>query len=217
MKNEKSLEDFIKQSAESWYRWAAGPADRLIDRDSLYLVTGCMKAKCWGIATYSSAVPAPHNIIILSKSTVDSSEPYIWEKQGGTTARTGPYPDEELDTIGQNQCIFIRGYKIALSEAAWNASQCADGLSLSTNDATTTNSQGSEPFLNSRRPSPSSSHDLGSSGSSVRHVTHSVPRNLTANVDISRMPPKAKACHSFSFTFASSDLSMISPGLASRR
>lgn len=213
LKTGKSLEDFIKQSAESWYQWAVGPADRLIEPNSLYFVTGCMKAKSWGIATYSSAVPAPHNVIIFSKSTVNLSEPYIWEKQGRTSARAGPYPDEDLGTTGQNQCMFIRGYKIALSEAAWNACQLADGLSLSTDDATSPSSQ-SGSASNSPHPSPSSIHGLSSSSSPARH-TDSVPQNSMEDVDILHMPLRAKACHSFNFNAAAN--SNISLGLASRR
>lgn len=204
LKNEKSLEDFIKQSAESWYRYADGVGDRLIDRDSLYLVTGCMKTTSWGIATYSSAVPSPHNVIVFSKSLADSCEPYLWTKQGGTTARTGPYLDEDLDNSipSSNQCLFIRGYKIALSEAAWHALKTPGSISVATDTPPSFSQQGLEAESGDSSPPPSDNLHLSFSrrtscpSESMRRtrVTDIGLENSTETVNILHMPMDSKAC-----------------------
>lgn len=199
LKNENCLEDFIKQSAESWYRYATGPGDRLLEYNSLYIVTGCMKTQSWGIATYSSVVPPPHNVIVLSKSTPGTAEPYIWEKQGGTISRTGPYPDRDLDnTVSrQNQCMFIRGYKVALSEAAWLAVKTADNLPVVINSPDALSQVGNEPALRGSAPSPpSTNHNVGSSrwaSNLPMHRATDVTQGTSAsNVDILPMPVKSK-------------------------
>ncbi|KAF8995204.1 hypothetical protein BDQ17DRAFT_1032185 [Cyathus striatus] len=47
-KNERVLKGFIGMNAESWYRYAL-KCGRDLDRHSLYLVTGSLKSKTWGM------------------------------------------------------------------------------------------------------------------------------------------------------------------------
>ncbi|TFK38861.1 hypothetical protein BDQ12DRAFT_735106 [Crucibulum laeve] len=123
LKNEQSLIDFVVKSAESWYAYAKGPGGRPIDRNSLYIITGIMKAPFWGIATYNERFPEPYNRLRFGQPLDTSIRRYIWKESGGAIARTGPSQDPEVpsNTARQNQCLFVRGFKIALSEDAWSS------------------------------------------------------------------------------------------------
>jgi hypothetical protein len=80
---------------------------------SLYLVTGVDKASCWGVASFSNSsgetgislkFTAAHN------AGVPATRHYAWERSGRVAARSGP----RRQVGPENQCVFIRGYKLAL-------------------------------------------------------------------------------------------------------
>ncbi|KAF8995187.1 hypothetical protein BDQ17DRAFT_1412262 [Cyathus striatus] len=132
-KNEKILKGFIGRSAESWYRYAL-KSGRDIDRHSLYLVTGTLKSRTWGIVTYDTAAPERFSTVVLGKSPDPEGPVYEWIKTGkATTFRTGPVPDATTDTQSRlpdsaNQCLFLRGFKISLSEKAWKQIDVQDSI-----------------------------------------------------------------------------------------
>ncbi|KAF8995192.1 hypothetical protein BDQ17DRAFT_1031931 [Cyathus striatus] len=123
-KNERVLKGFIGMNAESWYRYAL-KCGRDLDRHSLYLVTGSLKSKTWGIVTYDTTTLERLSTVVLGKSPDPEGPVYEWKKTGkASTFRTGPVPDATTDTQSRlpetdNQCLFLRGFKISLSEEAW--------------------------------------------------------------------------------------------------
>ena len=116
------MKQFIIKHAETWISYAISTG-RDIDRNSLYFVTGCTKARDWGMATFNRSPPWEESSLKLGQSTHPDDPRYIWERSRGCgMARTGPGPDEELDderTVPQNQTLFVKGYKIAFSEEVW--------------------------------------------------------------------------------------------------
>ncbi|KAF9001524.1 hypothetical protein BDQ17DRAFT_1244342, partial [Cyathus striatus] len=124
--NEWDLKEFISKNALAWYKYARHCGIEL-GRRSLYLVTGHMKSKSWGIATFSKTVPERNSVLSISKSSPTNGFPFAWKKSGGATSvRTGPSPDPGLtsengiQTDTENQCLFLRGFQISLSENIWN-------------------------------------------------------------------------------------------------
>ncbi|KAF8995201.1 hypothetical protein BDQ17DRAFT_1207149, partial [Cyathus striatus] len=118
-KNERILKGFIGRNAKHWYRYAI-QCGRDIDCHSLYLVTGCLKSRSWGIVTYDTTVHDHYSTLIIGKSPDPEGPVYEWKKSGkATTYRTGPVPDVTTDTQSripdsENQCLFLRGFKISL-------------------------------------------------------------------------------------------------------
>ncbi|KAF9009625.1 hypothetical protein BDQ17DRAFT_1073564 [Cyathus striatus] len=125
LRNEWELKEFISKNALTWYRYARHCGLEL-DRRSLYLVTGHTKSKTWGIATFCKTVPERNSVLSISKSNPTSGLPFSWKKSGGATVfRTGPSPDPDFSENGMqtdtdNQCLFLRGFQISLSEDMWN-------------------------------------------------------------------------------------------------
>ncbi|KAF8997765.1 hypothetical protein BDQ17DRAFT_845341 [Cyathus striatus] len=127
LRTEWDLKEFISKNALKWYRYARSCGLEL-DRHSLYLVTGCMKSKTWGIATFGNAVRERDSILLIGKSSNIIGTPYMWKQSGeATTFRIGPTLDPGITTGNEppadteNQCLFLRGFKIALSNELWNS------------------------------------------------------------------------------------------------
>ncbi|KAF8995194.1 hypothetical protein BDQ17DRAFT_1032063 [Cyathus striatus] len=132
-KNERILKGFIGRNAEHWYSYAI-QCGRDQDRHSLYLATGCLKSRTWGIVTYDTTVHDRCSTLVIGRSPDTEGPAYEWKKSGkATTYRTGPAPDATTDTQSrmpdsENQCLFIRGFKISLSEEAWKQIGVQDAI-----------------------------------------------------------------------------------------
>jgi hypothetical protein len=81
-------------------------------------VTGCDKSTAWGIASISGAsetsalsfkFTAAHLVEASAAST------YSWEMHCPATVRIGPEPCGNPGRL-QNQCVFLRGFKMAVRE-----------------------------------------------------------------------------------------------------
>ena len=83
--------------------------------ESLYLVTGCVKTSSWGVASIfnqSSTREASLKFIPASMGEGSGSLSYLWDTYSPLDTRRGPDPPSEA----QNQCVFLRGFKITFSE-----------------------------------------------------------------------------------------------------
>ncbi|KAF8977176.1 hypothetical protein BDQ17DRAFT_154536 [Cyathus striatus] len=126
MVNEWHWKQYIMKHALHWYRYARDNCGRDLDRHSLYFITGCMKSKTWGIATFNTSMRNRNSELVIGKSGDIYKPSYVWKRSGGASCRSSPYPDAGLDSENEmqdninNQCLFLRGFKIALSEEMWN-------------------------------------------------------------------------------------------------
>jgi hypothetical protein len=95
----------------AWYNFVTKRLRRIISNGSLYLVTGVDKARSWGVASYSN-ISGERHILLRPSDADDTSAPanYAWERSGQVAARAGP----RRPVRRENQCVFIRGYKLAL-------------------------------------------------------------------------------------------------------
>ncbi|KAF8967317.1 hypothetical protein BDZ97DRAFT_1656622 [Flammula alnicola] len=113
--------EYAKKNAPHWYQVINGYGGVVHTNGSLFLVTGCDKAKDWASASFPYHAGDTETRIDLR---------YTWQPEYGPpwidngTARTRFYAPPNSKTIPadgdtKNQCVFVRGMRISLSETAW--------------------------------------------------------------------------------------------------
>jgi len=114
--------EYAVQNAESWYNYVNGPRGREAENGSIYLVTGCDKSKSWGVASFSDVSGSFTLTFIPASEGGNDNCGFYWEQASLATTNSGPIPIEYFDSPQdrpQNQCTFIRGFKVSLSEGLW--------------------------------------------------------------------------------------------------
>jgi hypothetical protein len=97
----------------AWYDFVNGQLNRMASNGSLYLVTGADKALSWGVASYSNTsgeTGISLQLTVADNTNVPATRHYAWERSGQVAARAGPRRPARYE----NQCVFIRGFKLAL-------------------------------------------------------------------------------------------------------
>ncbi|KAF8886953.1 hypothetical protein BD779DRAFT_542735 [Infundibulicybe gibba] len=129
---------FRASAMKNWYKFANLTLHRAVPNGSLYLITGCDKTRPWMVGSFSSNSSDAHASMKLSAAGMASgglSYSYTWETSSPAVYRTGPPPsidspgaiESNASSIdrdsaifefdapsGQNQCIFLRRYRIML-------------------------------------------------------------------------------------------------------
>lgn len=127
--NRCPFQDLAARHALNWYKYMFIDKARDANNGSLYLVTGCVKAKEWGIAVFdrpSSSQDYLRFVADASPHEHDDDASYSWEMMGAVIAKIVPNTDDDDDDVitndgeEHNQCLFLRGYKIMLREQIWN-------------------------------------------------------------------------------------------------
>ena len=136
---------FKKQAIKhgsNWYRFTKNVLHCEIPNGGLYIITGTDKTDSWMVGSFSQE--SSENDLLLSLGVTEVAEgtvsySYSWVPPGLATDRIGPYvdPDDSLNPedmnaiqrddvlfrddapIGQNQCVFVRGYRISLQKGVW--------------------------------------------------------------------------------------------------
>jgi hypothetical protein len=126
----------------NWYRFAKQKLHCEIPNGGLYLITGTDKTDSWMVGAFSQESSEGELLLSLGATEVAEgtvSYTYLWVPPGSATHRTGPYIDqddsanpEDMDAIerdnvlfrndapgDQNQCPFVRGYRISLQKSVW--------------------------------------------------------------------------------------------------
>jgi hypothetical protein len=101
-----------------WYEFVNGVLGREAPNGSLYLVTGCDKSITWGIAsvarvTEANALSLKFTAARLIEANAECT--YSWETYCPATVRIGPDLHSGPARL-QNQCNFLRGFKLTLRE-----------------------------------------------------------------------------------------------------
>lgn len=97
------------ESINSWFKYAAEKRHRQFK--SLILVTGAIKCKSWSVAAISNAEctnSGKVSISLLSAANGTLSASHFWREYRSHMCHSGP--DSPSHT--ENQCVFIRGYRI---------------------------------------------------------------------------------------------------------
>jgi hypothetical protein len=113
--------EYAAQHAESWYKYVNGSRGRDAGNGSIYLVTGYDKSKSWGVASFSD-VSGSFNLTFIPSPDEGGNTNYTfaWEHASSTSTNSGPVPIEYFDgDRPENQCTFIRGFKISLTQGIW--------------------------------------------------------------------------------------------------
>lgn len=115
--------EYALQHAESWYLYAREVRGREAGNGSIYFVTGSDKSKSWGIASFSN-VPGSFTLTFTPRPIEGTHRDYSfsWEESSLAATNSGPRPIEYFDEARdrpQNQCTFIRGFKVSLSRGLW--------------------------------------------------------------------------------------------------
>lgn len=119
-----NLNKFRRHAAENalhWYEFVNGTLGRGSPNGSLYLVTGCDKSTTWGIASVTRASGSNSLSLKFTAARVveaGAAYTYSWEKYCPATVRIGPTPSSDNSERLQNQCIFLRGFKLTLREGS---------------------------------------------------------------------------------------------------
>ena len=135
----RMLFEYAQRHVRSWYEHANSTLGSDARNGSLYLVTGADKSTNWCIASYSDAsgdTEITLRFITADAATVSPTGQYSWESSSSVEARTCPVLGEGSST---NQCVFVRGYKLALSESLYErhfvgAVKVADIVTSNPND-----------------------------------------------------------------------------------
>ncbi|PPQ64815.1 hypothetical protein CVT26_002647 [Gymnopilus dilepis] len=111
--------EYARQNAPHWYQYINHYGRTLHANGSLFLVTGCDKANDWAIASFPFHPGRSEDSLDLHYAWRPDFE-CPWFDPG--TAEAKYYcPPEPLPKAcsANNQCIFIRGMRISLSQQSW--------------------------------------------------------------------------------------------------
>ena len=113
--NIKVLRDLAENNASSWYEFARGSAGRDAPDGSLYLVTGFDKATRWGVSSIYSPSSTSGDVTVkftfLSAGSIEGSCEWTSAIEHSVGHRIGPGRRSE-GALRQDQCVFLRGFKI---------------------------------------------------------------------------------------------------------
>ncbi|KAE9407827.1 hypothetical protein BT96DRAFT_85827 [Gymnopus androsaceus JB14] len=104
---------YAAECARSWYTHVNGPLmARGVHNGALYLVTGCDKARAWGVSSFIDAHPGSVSLeFVPRKAACKGGRPeYVFRRCNYASSSSG------ADNVcgKQSGCMFLRGLKIAV-------------------------------------------------------------------------------------------------------
>jgi hypothetical protein len=170
LRNLDKLRNLALRCGLSWYMYANVNQGRMARNDSLYLVTGCDKANSWGIASWHNEVD--HSEISFTFTTsqlADGHFSYTYSREiySPATVRVSPEPPAN----NENQCIFLRGFKITIRESVLAKMMrpfiLLPPAGIQLNDTLPQSRGGYIPFRGSRQGRPPGGSTTRNSGSAA--------------------------------------------------
>lgn len=119
--NKNDFSSLASQYAQRWYEYMNVDRSMGAPNGSLYLITGCIKCTSCATAVFSE----PHvgeNWLEFHYEGLRARPTYIWRKMGPMIATVNQNQEDLgiVDVKEPRQCVFIRGFKIALGDKEWN-------------------------------------------------------------------------------------------------
>lgn len=102
--------EYASECARSWYTYINGPLAR--GANSIYLVTGCDKARAWGVASFIDANPGHVSLDLVPGEPDRAGKPPEYWFSSCTAASALSDSDEVYGN--QSGCVFLRGFKISV-------------------------------------------------------------------------------------------------------
>ncbi|KAE9397957.1 hypothetical protein BT96DRAFT_822612 [Gymnopus androsaceus JB14] len=104
---------YAAECARSWYTHVNGPLmARGVHNGALYLVTGCDKARAWGVASFIDAHPGSVSLDFVPRKSVREGGLPEYEFSRCNYASSSSDSDNVFGN--QSGCMFLRGLKIAV-------------------------------------------------------------------------------------------------------
>ena len=132
VENITSFRRYAASNMVHWYKLVNVDLGREAKNGDIRLVTGCVKTKSWGIATFANQSRQSSCRLrfgpLSDPSSSDSSR-YFWEYSGTADVRAGPSPgendglrlvDDSGDVVYENQCLFLRTLNPTLPDNVWS-------------------------------------------------------------------------------------------------
>ncbi|KAJ7116720.1 hypothetical protein C8R44DRAFT_709038 [Mycena epipterygia] len=114
-----AFKEYILLHGKSWFTFLK-KQHRPVQDLNIYLVTGCDKTASWGVATFSKSTRIGQVSMKFGPSGVASGHAkYKWDKSsyGYGFAQAGPHRRPGEEAWGENQCVFIRGFTVAMQHS----------------------------------------------------------------------------------------------------
>ncbi|KAJ7039346.1 hypothetical protein C8F04DRAFT_305523, partial [Mycena alexandri] len=108
--------DYALKHGQRWYAFVNGDLDRMVENGDLYLVTGVDKCSSWSLAAIENEAEGCGLSLKLKAASVGSaSASCAWEWECASCfANSGPRRRPEEESWTDNQCVFLRGFKVAI-------------------------------------------------------------------------------------------------------
>ncbi|KAJ6588058.1 hypothetical protein B0H19DRAFT_921827 [Mycena capillaripes] len=120
LENVENMRAYAAQHADSWYKYVNGARGRGLANGELYLVTGCEKARSWGIASYGNA---REEFELFFRPSAMAGTAYNACRWSGAHGRRNPTRrkshDPPFTDDPANQTTFIHGWSIFLPTGLW--------------------------------------------------------------------------------------------------
>ena len=155
------------ESIKGWFKYAAEERHRRFT--SLILVTGVIKCKSWSVAAISNSSRTNRGKVSLSlvptRGTLSAS--HSWREYRSNICNSGPEPPSE----NENQCVFIRGYRIMKQNSALRLLHKIKATDLQQGNVeyySLAKPTDTRPFASGSTPIPTQQLPVGASTVSVR-------------------------------------------------
>ncbi|KAJ7679078.1 hypothetical protein DFH06DRAFT_504972 [Mycena polygramma] len=117
LRNIANMRRYAAKHAESWYKHVNGTRGRELANGGLHLITGCEKAKSWGIASFHDvSVENEFHLSFGPTAYAEAGYKYRWQ---GSLCRHKHADAPPVDETPLNQTTFIHAFTISLNEGLW--------------------------------------------------------------------------------------------------
>ncbi|KAF8145794.1 caspase domain-containing protein [Mycena galopus ATCC 62051] len=157
LRRNKKFRDYALKHALFWYAFVNGDLERIVDNGDLYLVTGIDKTSSWSLAAVENHSEGREMSLKLKAAQVGSAATSCaWEWESASSfADSGPRPLPEDDDRIENQTVFLRGFKVAISFSRLKKSVKAISI-VDSKPSDILSKPGGSPFPQSRLSNTSS-------------------------------------------------------------
>ncbi|KAJ7320990.1 hypothetical protein DFH08DRAFT_674588, partial [Mycena albidolilacea] len=105
------MREYAAKNAESWYKYLNGTKGFELMNGSLLLITGCEKAKSWGMAMFHNVSPQIEFPPLSFRPTTDVQNSHKYHWQGAYCHWR--HADPPVDDSPLNQTTFIHAFTIS--------------------------------------------------------------------------------------------------------
>ncbi|KAJ7763781.1 hypothetical protein B0H16DRAFT_455555 [Mycena metata] len=151
LRRKKKFKDYALKHAQRWYTFVNGDLERMVDNGDLYLVTGTDKSFSWSVAAVENHSEDCKISLKLKAAQVGSAgTSCVWEwETANSFADSGPRPLPADGERTENQTVFLRGFKVAISSSPLKKAATAISI-VDSKPADILSKTGGSPFSQSR-------------------------------------------------------------------